>query len=66
VEFNLVTALNLLKEGGGLVLLSFVLWKGIPAVTKALDRNTRMIYHLALKLKVDPDTDILREMERKK
>lgn len=65
MDIDLAKALSILKECGSLGLLFILIWRGIPAVVAALDRNTRMIYHLAGKMKIDPETDVLQKEEKK-
>jgi hypothetical protein len=64
MEAEILHVLALIKEGGGLVLLAVGIFWAVPRLVGALDRNTRMIYNLAFKLNIDPDTDIVREIER--
>ena len=59
---TLPDALSLIKEAGALGLLAWLLWRGIPALVSALDRNTRILFHIEGKLDLKP-TDF---HERKK
>lgn len=53
-DFN--SALALIKEGGALVMLGFMLFRGIPMLVAALDRNSRILYRIEGKLGIT-DTD---------
>jgi len=53
---DLAGALSLVKEGGALVLLAWTLFRAVPAMIAALDRNSRILYRIEGKLGV-VDTD---------
>lgn len=54
---------NVLLKYGEMGLLAMVLWKTIPALVKALDRNTRVLSRIAGKLGID-DKDSDAELRR--
>lgn len=75
MTIDLERSIAIIRDVGALGLLLILIVYGLPRVFdlfnrmgKALDRNTRMLYHMAVKIGVEPETgsDILREMEVKK
>ena len=60
---ELIGALNAVKEGGGLVLLALLMFRYIPMVVHALDRNSRALARIEGKLGI-PETDRHERKER--
>jgi hypothetical protein len=63
MDIDILKILQIIKEAGGLGLLGLAIFWAVPRLAGAIDRNTRMIYNLANKLRIDPDSDVIREIE---
>jgi hypothetical protein len=75
VQIDFLKCANIVKELGGLGLLLVCLLYGLPKVCElfmglaaAVDRNTRMLYHLgsALGASLEKGSDIIKEIPKRK